>query len=286
MRSRVRFGVAIDLDSLRRYPDVEAPGLRASDAADRLILDEAAAALAEAAGETGAVVVVDDAYGALALGAVDAGARDVRVHQDPITGERALAANAERLGVPVADRPRSLPLEPGLVTGARVVLARLPRSLDRLDEVAGLIAAHAAPGVRVFAGGRLKHMTPAMNDVLRRWFARVDVSHARQKSRVLIAAGAREAAARAADPRPTPGLTRPATLALNPTAPKQHHDPPNRKPHGRRYDRRVCRTGKIRILHGCPGIDDLVDFMYIGRFRPANGRKPGVAAYRSGYGRR
>lgn len=180
----------IDLDALRRHPDLEAPGLQAADAADRLILDEAVSALADAQAP-GDVVVIDDAYGALALGAAAAGARDVRVHQDPITGERALAANAARLGVPEADRPRSLPLEPGLVAGARVVLMRLPRSLDRLDEVAALIAQHAAPEVRVFAGGRIKHMSLAMNEVLGRWFERVDVTHARQKSRVLVGSGVR-----------------------------------------------------------------------------------------------
>ena len=179
----------MDFDALRRHPDLEAPGLVAADAADRLILDEAAAALAEVGSEPGVVVVVDAAYGALALGAVAAGARGVRVHQDPITGERALAENAARLGVPEAEWPRSLPLGPELVAGARVVLLRLPRSLDRLDEVAGLVASHAAPDVRVFAGGRIKHMSVAMNEVLARWFARVDVTHARQKSRVLVASG-------------------------------------------------------------------------------------------------
>lgn len=178
----------IDLDALRRQPDLEAPGLQAADAADRLILDEAAAALA-GAHAPGAVAVIDDAYGALALGALDAGARDVRVHQDPITGERALAANAARLGVLEPDRPRSLPLGRELVEDARVVLLRLPRSLDRLDEVAALVAAYAVPDVRVFAGGRIKHMSLAMNEVLGRWFDRVDVTHARQKSRVLVASG-------------------------------------------------------------------------------------------------
>lgn len=194
------YRAGVDFDALRRHPDLEAPGLVAADAADRLILDEAAGALAEAGSEPGAVVVIDDAYGALALGAVDAGARGVRVHQDPVTGERALAANAERLGVPAADRPRSLPFGPELVAGARVVLLRLPRSLDRLDEVAQLVAAHAAPDVRVIAGGRIKHMSLAMNDVLGRWFARVDVSHARQKSRVLHASGL--GTRPPADPRP------------------------------------------------------------------------------------
>ncbi|RXZ45253.1 SAM-dependent methyltransferase, partial [Agromyces binzhouensis] len=59
----------MDFDALRRYPDLEAPGLAAADAADRLILDEAASALADAAPARGSVVVIDDAYGALALGA-------------------------------------------------------------------------------------------------------------------------------------------------------------------------------------------------------------------------
>ncbi|GAA1059100.1 class I SAM-dependent methyltransferase [Agromyces bracchium] len=182
----------MDFDALRRHPDLEAPGLAAADAADRLILDESASALAEVAGPPGSVVVIDDAYGALALGAMDAGARGVRVHQDPVTGERALAENAERLGLAVDERPAALPLGAGLLAGARVVLMRLPRSLDRLDEVAGLIATHASTDVRVFAGGRLKHMSLAMNDVLGRWFERVDVTHARQKSRVLVASGPRQ----------------------------------------------------------------------------------------------
>ena len=174
----------LDFGSLRRHPDVEGHGLEASDAADRLILDESAAfAVGLAPGE---LVVVDDAYGALTLGAAAAGARGIRVHQDLITGERALAANAERAGG-LSGVVRSLPLGPGLLAGARLVLMRLPRSLDRLDEIAGLIAGHAASDVVVIAGGRVKHMSLAMNEVLGAWFERVDVSHARQKSRVLVA---------------------------------------------------------------------------------------------------
>lgn len=172
-----------DLGALRRHPDVDGHGLEASDAADRLILDEAAAFLGDVG--PGEIVVVDDAYGALALGAAAAGARGIRVHQDLITGERALAQNAERAGL--AAEVRSLPLGAELLAGARLVLLRLPRSLDRLDEVAGLVARHATSDVMVVAGGRVKHMTLAMNDVLGAWFERLDVSHARQKSRVLIA---------------------------------------------------------------------------------------------------
>jgi len=177
----------LDLGALRRHPDVEGDGLEASDAADRLLLDEAAADLAVSS--PGEVVVLDDAYGALALGAAAAGARGIRVHQDAITGERALAENSRRLGPAGAEVPVSMPLGPELVAGARLVLLRLPRSLDRLDELAGLVAKHAESDVTVIAGGRIKHMSLAMNAVLGARFARVDVSHARQKSRVLTASG-------------------------------------------------------------------------------------------------
>lgn len=190
--------MAFDFGALRRHPDVEGHGLEASDAADRLILDEAETRI-RAAGP-GELVIVDDAFGALALAAASAGARGIRSHQDPITGERALAENAERLGL--AGAAQSMPLDAELVAGARLVLLRLPRSLDRLDEVAGLIATHADPDVAVVAGGRIKHMSLAMNDVLGAWFERVDVSHARQKSRVLTSTEPRASRHPAAEPWP------------------------------------------------------------------------------------
>ncbi|GAA1993869.1 class I SAM-dependent methyltransferase [Microbacterium pumilum] len=194
--------MSFSLDAIRRWPDIESPDLPAIDAADRLILDESAVARA-GVGES-KLVVIGDGYGALTLGAAaaavergtDAAALDIRVHQDPLTGEQALAANAERVGL--AGTCRSLPLSAELVGGAGVVVMRLPRSLEALRETAGLIAAHASPDVEVYAGGRLKHMTLAMNDVLREHFDTVDVSHARQKSRVLIARGPHDGC----DPQP------------------------------------------------------------------------------------
>ena len=91
------------------------------------------------------------------------GGRGIRVHQDPLTSEQALTANAEAFGL--TDTFTSLALSRELVAGAKVVLLRLPRSLDALRDIAGIVAAHAAPDVTVFAGGRIKHMTPAMNEV-------------------------------------------------------------------------------------------------------------------------
>ena len=191
-------------DDLRRFPDVEAPNLFASDAADRLIIDEAGPALLNAT--PGTVAVIGDDYGALTLAAAALyDVAGIRTHQDELSGELALAANAERAGL--ADSFTAHPLGASLLAGASVVLLRLPRGLDALDEIAAAIARHAADGVRVIAGGRIKHMTPAMNDVLFRHFGRVDVTHARQKSRVLLASEPR---------RPYPGES--------PSWPRRSHD--------------------------------------------------------------
>ena len=180
-------------ESLRRWPDVEASNLFAVDASDRLILDEAAAGLAAAG--TGEVVVLEDHYGALTLAAAARlGAQgDVRVYQDALSGTHALDHNAAELANTVdglgdlADSYRHVAMGAELFSGARLVLLQLPRSLAALDELAGAIARYADPEVTVVAGGRIKHMSVAMNEVLRRHFGQVTVTPARQKSRVLLA---------------------------------------------------------------------------------------------------
>ena len=176
------------LDDLSRAPDVQAPNLVAVDATDRLLLDSAADLLARSA--PGDVVVVGDQYGALTLGAVGLhGAQQVRVHTDRLTSERALQANAGRAGL--AGTFTLHGLDADLLGGARLVLVQLPRGLAALDEIAAAVARHAAPDVTVLAGGRVKHMTTAMNDVLRRHLGEVSAGLARQKSRVLTARGPR-----------------------------------------------------------------------------------------------
>ena len=176
---------------LRRDPDVEAPDLVAIDATDRLLLDTAAELIGGC--RPGEVAVVDDSYGALTLGAVALhGARDVRVHQDLLVGELALARNAERTRL--TGTYRSLALGPELAAGARLVLVQAPKALDALREVAEVVASAAAPDVTVLVGGRVKHMTHAMNDVLRDSFGEVSATLARQKSRVLVARGPRPGA--------------------------------------------------------------------------------------------
>ena len=183
-----------DPAGLRRWPDIESPELQAHDGADLLLL-ETAAATGLLPGADGSVVVVDDHYGALTLGARAQGATGIRVHQDPLSGERALVANAGRLG-PDTGGYVHLPLDASLFAGATVVLLQLPRSLDALEEIADLMARHADPSVVLLAGGRVKHMNLAMNQVLSHYFTTVTASRAARKSRVLTAA----------DPRPDPSL--------------------------------------------------------------------------------
>lgn len=170
-------------ENLRRAPDVEAPNLFAFDATDRLLLDTAGGAIS---GDPAGVVVIGDHYGALTLGAAALhGATAIRTHQDPLSGELALTRNADAAGL--TDRFTHHALDGALLSGTQTVLLQLPRSLAALDEIAWTIARHAAPGVQVFAGGRVKHMTTAMNDVLGRHFGSVAAGLARQKSRVLTA---------------------------------------------------------------------------------------------------
>ena len=185
------------LGSLRRYPDVEAPNLQAWDATDTLLLHTAADFLPE----DGNVTVIGDRYGALTLslaqtlsaeasplpraGFLQATATGpVRVHQDLVTGEKALRNNAARLGVGGFEQ---LPLGPSLLAGARLVLMQLPRTLAELEEAADAVARYAEPDVVLLAGGRIKHMSLGMNDVLAGCFEEVQPQHARQKSRVLVA---------------------------------------------------------------------------------------------------
>lgn len=178
------------LSRLSRIPDVEAPNLQAWDATDRLLLDTAAGIL-----EPGSrLAVVGDRYGALTLGALALGApTPVRVHQDLITGERALRRNADALGAEGGFE--QLPLGAALLEGASVVLVQLPKSLAELEEIADAVARYAASGVVLLAGGRVKHMSLGMNAVLERYFGEVQPQLARQKSRVLLARAPRPVSA-------------------------------------------------------------------------------------------
>lgn len=180
-----------DLGQLRRFPDVEAENLFAHDATDALLLQEARAALTGTHGTD--VVVIGDRYGALTLGAVaQHQLSGLRVQQDGMSGELALENNARHLGL--TKTFTSLALGPELFAGAKVILWQLPRGLEEIAEVAELMSAHASPQMQLFAGGRVKHMTLAMNQVLGKYFAQVEPGRAWRKSRPLRVSGPRPGA--------------------------------------------------------------------------------------------
>ncbi|MEU2200933.1 methyltransferase [Isoptericola sp. NPDC019482] len=204
------------LDALTPWPDdgSRADGPVAVDATDRLLLDEAAPLLAAAG--PGDVAVIGDRFGALTLGAVTLGAPDIRSCTDTVTTEAAVEHNmadaglldvvrGSRRSVEITVRDR---VDEHLLGGARLVLLQLPPSLAELTEIAEAVARHAADDVVVLAGGRVKHMTRAMNDVLAASFTDVRATLARQKSRVLVATGVRPEARDAAPSFPARAVLR------------------------------------------------------------------------------
>lgn len=180
------------LDELTQHPP-DAPG---ADAADRLLLDTAAAWWT--AGQARDVVAVaDDRWGALTVGLLAAPAElrapTLRTGQDARGGEIAAQAGAARLGM--ADRFEALTRTDGvtaeLVSGAQTVLMPLPRSLQTLKDWAWLVAEHASEEVVLLAAGRDKHMSRSMNQVLAGVFTDVVPGRGRGKARVLTARGPR-----------------------------------------------------------------------------------------------
>ncbi|MCK0117860.1 methyltransferase [Isoptericola sp. S6320L] len=222
------------LDQLVPWPDdgtrPDAPV--AVDATDRLLLAEAAPLVADA-GPRG-VVVVGDRFGALTLGALALGAAEVRTHHDTIDSETATLHNAARVQDTLADaRGRiatSDDLGPALLDGARLVLLQLPKSLGELTEIAEAVARYAADDVTLLAGGRIKHMTRAMNDVLGDRFESVHATLARSKSRALVATTPRPEARSATPLYPArerltdPELLAAATPTHDGAAPAEHVD--------------------------------------------------------------
>lgn len=164
------------------------------------------------------LIVVGDSTGALTAAALErlAGPEQATVWswsasraESAALAERfAAAVAAGRLVVPGGEEP--LPLE-DFVAGAeaRLVLARLPKSLAGLEDLGRRVARFAARGgptdLTLVAGGRVKHMTRSQNQVLAGSFAEVRASRGVGKSRALIASGP---LADAPAPEPAAGTAR------------------------------------------------------------------------------
>lgn len=165
---------------LRRWPDVEADNLQAFDATDLLLVERAL----ERGVPGREIAVIGDEYGAITLALTGAGLDGIRVHQDLATGRRALERNGRELELSGFVGHE---LDASLLAGARLVLLQLPKALAELEEIADAVARWAAPDVTLVAGGRVKHMTLAQNDVLGRSFGTVRAERAERKSRLVVA---------------------------------------------------------------------------------------------------
>ncbi|MFZ6991374.1 class I SAM-dependent methyltransferase [Curtobacterium sp. RRHDQ66] len=192
-------------DLFRRQPEDDGPDLLAIDGTDRFLLDEAPHVHGDALRQPGAVTIVDDARGVLTIGVIAVhGATNVRVVQDSLVGQRALQANAGTFGHRGFHHPDT---DESAFRDARLVLLRLTKSHDRLDEIARAVARFASPDVVLLCGGRTKFMALSQNDVLRRSFGEVVASRGRGKSRLLVAQDPLTAAAnRAAITAPWPRI--------------------------------------------------------------------------------
>lgn len=201
-------------DFFRRRPDDDGPDLLAIDGTDRFLLDEAPHVHGDALRQRGAVAVVDDLRGVLTVGVIAVhGAMGVRVVQDSLVGQRALQAYAGTFGHSGFHHPPSFE---DAFRDARLVILRLTKSHDRLDEIARAVARFASPDVVLMCGGRVKYMTLSQNDVLRRSFGDVVASRGRAKSRLLIAQDPLQAAAnRAAMTAPWPRVVHNDELGMS-----------------------------------------------------------------------
>lgn len=204
--------MSFSYSALRRFPDVEAPNLQAWDATDEQLVQHALTN--DLAGHE--IAVVGDDYGAITLALTDAGRHGIRVHQDSATGRLALARNANALGLTGFV---SHELDHELLRGARLVLVQLPKALAALEETADAVARWAAPDAVLVAGGRVKHMTLAQNDVLGRSFSDVQPQRAVRKSRLIVASGPRPVTERPSfpitQPVEVPGRAEPLLLCAH-----------------------------------------------------------------------
>ncbi|ASK67047.1 16S rRNA methyltransferase [Brachybacterium avium] len=174
----------------------------APDQTERVIL--------QAAGEEGLtgcpcdLIVVADSTGELTSAALDSLAEQPearvwswsasRAETSALAERFASAVGAGRLVLAAGADP--LPLEEfAAEADAHLVLARLPKSLAGLEDLARRLARFAGQGGRedltLVAGGRVKHMTRSQNEVLAGSFTEVRASRGVGKSRALIASGPR-----------------------------------------------------------------------------------------------
>lgn len=160
-------------------PGVEDNALRAWDAADELLLDQAQRRLRL---DRGRLLVVDDQFGALTLGLADYAPCSVA---DSAVLAGALNANAEL-------NPNLQPLSPPLswlnppAGPFDLVVMRIPRQADYLGWLLRWVNGVLADEGCVLAGGMIKHLPDRSVDVFAGAVTTETVLPARKKARVVV----------------------------------------------------------------------------------------------------
>ena len=157
---------------MRRYPPSSDRSLTVLSAADRLLIDWAAAE----AYPDAATHVFHDRFGAVALSLPG----DVVFVPAFHSQETALRLNAGDRSVPVAGLldPPPYPLEQAVL--------RIPKSLALFEFYLSKIAAAASPRTRVAAGFMTRHFTPRLLEIAAEYAGAVSQSRAVKKARLLL----------------------------------------------------------------------------------------------------
>ncbi|WP_051196485.1 class I SAM-dependent methyltransferase [Jonesia quinghaiensis] len=188
------------------HPDTSTPlqqpeAPRSADGVDRLLLEELTHLLDQLPGDTPGQqlqVTLSDAVSAQFVYQVadTLTAAHLTLHNDSLHEATTLDADiAAQCPPDIRERISRAPspaFADALNSETRIVLMRLPKAVDQVEEAAHTVAAHASAQVAVLAGGRVKHMTRRQNDALGVSFTQVSASLGRYKSRVLRASGPRE----------------------------------------------------------------------------------------------
>lgn len=164
---------------LERFPADQRQTLRAWDAAD----DYALSHVADLAGGSGRVVIINDDWGALSCGLVD---RRPEVISDSFIAQQAIAANLERnhLSADAVTQLSGLG-EPSGPIGLLIV--KVPKSLALLEDQLRRIRPHLGTDTVVVGAGMTKHIHTSTLDVFTRQIGPTLTSLAKRKARLIFA---------------------------------------------------------------------------------------------------
>ncbi|PAU89729.1 50S rRNA methyltransferase [Pseudomonas sp. WN033] len=165
--------------TLGRYPPTRNPTLQAFDAADQYLLQR----LHEDGLGEQPILVINDAFGALAVALAKAGHR-VHSWGDSWLAQRAMQDNLHANGLD-ADCVQFIDSQSLLPERYQQVFLRIPKSLSLLESQLRHLHSRLQPQALVLAGAMIKHLPPSAGDLLARYIGPYQASLAWKKARLL-----------------------------------------------------------------------------------------------------